>query len=73
MLIGVVTLIFAIMSYFYKYVSTSDAEEKDNDEDEDESTALIPETGSTEDKIHTEHVDQDLDDKNDASHSQSEL
>lgn len=40
-MIGVVTFIFAIMAYFYKYVNLSESEEPTDDDKQDESTALI--------------------------------
>lgn len=70
-LIGVVTLLFAIMSYFFKYVHSaeeSDDSQHDLQHDEkDESTALIPEKDST------DETEEHLDDKTDFNHSESEF
>ena len=45
-LIGIVTLIFAIMSYFYKYVSIAEETGSIPGNEQDESAALIPENSN---------------------------
>ena len=49
-LIGVITLLFSIMSYFFKYVDVSKAQDSGrlSPDEKDESTALIPEKNENE-------------------------
>ena len=57
-LIGVVAVVFAIMAYFYKYVSLDKKEDGVVQNGEtDESTALIPDEKDKEDDVIKTHID----------------
>lgn len=72
-LIGAVTLLFAVMSYFFKYVSSQDREEFQDDHKKDESTALIRDGDSITDRTYVEPEETNLGDETEVDHSESEF
>lgn len=74
-LIGVITLLFAIMSYFYKYGTSQEGDKISHDGQKDESTALIPEgdTGNNITGKEDEAEKAGLDDETEVYHSESEF
>ena len=71
-LIGAITFLFAIMSFFYKYVSLPTEIKNNNFQPKDESTALITEDHDSNTGNASETDDQ-LDNKNEGYHSESGL